>query len=126
MGVGFPPEAKVAHYFSGSAGSKAVDARKLYYCHRNLLRTILKDRSQGCALSFGAQTMGYTTSGGQALAVGNCIGLASQALRMIFQLHAYWLMISIWLFVAWITASTIKYGVLVAAGLAGQIWVEQL
>jgi len=41
--VGFAPNARVAHYFSGSAGSKAVDARKLYYCHRNLLRAILKN-----------------------------------------------------------------------------------
>lgn len=41
--VGFASKARVAHYFSGSAGSKAVDARKLYYCHRNLLRAILKN-----------------------------------------------------------------------------------
>jgi hypothetical protein len=37
------PKAKVAHYFSGSARSREVDARKLYYCHRNLLRAILKN-----------------------------------------------------------------------------------
>jgi len=41
--VGFATKAKVAHYFSGTAGSKAVDPGKLYYCHRNLLRTILKN-----------------------------------------------------------------------------------
>ena len=41
--VRFAPEAKVAHFFSGSTGIKAVDARKLYYCHRNLLRAILKN-----------------------------------------------------------------------------------
>jgi len=41
--VGFAPESKVAHYFSGSTRSKAGDARKLYYCHRNLLRAILKN-----------------------------------------------------------------------------------
>ena len=41
--VKLAPEAKVAHFFSGSTGIKAVDARKLYYCHRNLLRAILKN-----------------------------------------------------------------------------------
>jgi GT2 family glycosyltransferase len=41
--ISFAPDAKVAHYFSGSAGSKAVDDRKLYYCHRNFLRAILKN-----------------------------------------------------------------------------------
>jgi len=41
--VGFAPDAKAAHYFSGTAGSKTVDARKLYYSHRNLLRAILKN-----------------------------------------------------------------------------------
>ncbi len=47
--IGFAPEAKVAHYVSGSAGSKSVDAQKLYYCHRNLLRAILKN----CGSSLG-------------------------------------------------------------------------
>jgi hypothetical protein len=41
--VAFAPEAKVAHYFSGSIGTRTVDARRLYYCHRNLLRAILKN-----------------------------------------------------------------------------------
>jgi hypothetical protein len=41
--VSFAPAAKVAHYYSGSAGSKTVDAQKLYYCHRNLLRAIIKN-----------------------------------------------------------------------------------
>ena len=41
--IGFAPEAKVAHYFSGSARTKAVDDKKLYYCHRNLLRSIIKN-----------------------------------------------------------------------------------
>jgi GT2 family glycosyltransferase len=41
--IGFAPGARVAHYFSGSVGSKNVDARVLYYCHRNLLRAILKN-----------------------------------------------------------------------------------
>jgi len=53
--VGFAPDAKVAHYFSGSAGSKAVDALKLYYCHRNLLRTILKN----CGSSLGWALRNY-------------------------------------------------------------------
>ena len=51
--VGFAPEARIAHFFSGSAGSKSVDALKLYYCHRNLMRSILKNcgSSLGWALS---------------------------------------------------------------------------
>ena len=53
--VGFAPEARVAHYFSGSAGSKAVDARKLYYSHRNLLRAILKN----CGSSLGWALRNY-------------------------------------------------------------------
>lgn len=53
--VGFAPEAKVAHYYSGSAGSKVVDAQKLYYCHRNLLRAILKN----CGSSLGWALRNY-------------------------------------------------------------------
>jgi len=53
--VGFAPEARVAHYFSGSAGSKVVDAWKLYYCHRNLLRAILKN----CGYSLGWALRNY-------------------------------------------------------------------
>jgi hypothetical protein len=41
--VGFAADAQVAHYFSGSAKTKEIDAQKLYYCHRNLLRAILKN-----------------------------------------------------------------------------------
>jgi len=41
--VAFAPEAQVAHYFSGSSETKKIDARKLYYCHRNVLRAILKN-----------------------------------------------------------------------------------
>ena len=41
--IGFAPEAKIAHYFSGSAGAKAIDDKKLYYCHRHLLRSIVKN-----------------------------------------------------------------------------------
>jgi hypothetical protein len=41
--IGFAPDAKVAHFFSGSAGIKTLDVSRLYYCHRNLLRAILKN-----------------------------------------------------------------------------------
>jgi len=47
--IAFAPEAQVAHYFSGSTGAREIDARKLYYCHRNLLRAILKN----CGTSLG-------------------------------------------------------------------------
>jgi len=53
--IGFAPEAKVAHYFSGSAGSKEVDAEKLHYCHRNLLRAIIKC----CGSSLGWSVKNY-------------------------------------------------------------------
>jgi len=46
--IGFAPEAKVAHFFSGS-GAKIIDARKLFLCHRNLIRAILKN----CGSSLG-------------------------------------------------------------------------
>jgi GT2 family glycosyltransferase len=41
--VAYAPKAKVAHYFSGTAESKAVNPEKLYYCHRNLFRSIIKN-----------------------------------------------------------------------------------
>lgn len=53
--VGFAPQAQVAHYFSGSSPTKEVDARKLYYCHRNLLRAILKN----CGPSLGWALRNY-------------------------------------------------------------------
>jgi hypothetical protein len=37
------PSAKVAHFYSGSRGVRSLDAQKLYLCHRNLLRAILKN-----------------------------------------------------------------------------------
>jgi len=40
--IAYVPQAKVAHYFSGSTGTKRVDANKLYFCHRNLLRAIVR------------------------------------------------------------------------------------
>lgn len=47
------PRAKVAHFYSGSGGMRSLDAPKLYLCHRNLLRAILKNcgSSLGWALS---------------------------------------------------------------------------
>ena len=42
-GVKFAPHAKIAHFFSGTTGVKSVDAQKLFYCHRNLFRAILKN-----------------------------------------------------------------------------------
>ena len=53
--VAFMPKAKVSHHFSGSSRSKAIDARKLYYCHRNLLRSIIKN----CGPSFGWALRNY-------------------------------------------------------------------
>jgi hypothetical protein len=53
--VGFAPQAQVAHYFSGSSLTKETDARKLYYCHRNLLRVILKN----CGPSLGWAVRNY-------------------------------------------------------------------
>lgn len=41
--IAYAPMARVAHYFSGTAGHRAVSPMKLYYCHRNLLRAILKN-----------------------------------------------------------------------------------
>jgi len=41
--VAFASKVTVAHYFSGSAETRTVDARRLYYCQRNLLRAILKN-----------------------------------------------------------------------------------
>lgn len=33
----------VAHYVGGTTGGKQVNTLRLYYCHRNLLRTIMKN-----------------------------------------------------------------------------------
>ena len=41
--IAYAAKAKVAHYFSGTAKSKTIDPKKLYYCHRNLLRAIIKN-----------------------------------------------------------------------------------
>ena len=53
--VGFAPDAKVAHYFSGSTKTRDIDAQKLYFCHRNLLRAILKN----CGSSLGWALRNY-------------------------------------------------------------------
>ena len=41
--IAFAPEARVAHFFSASFGGMEVNPVKLYYCHRNYLRSILKN-----------------------------------------------------------------------------------
>jgi GT2 family glycosyltransferase len=41
--IAYEPRARVAHHFSGTAGDGAISPMKLYYCHRNLLRAILKN-----------------------------------------------------------------------------------
>jgi len=53
--MAFAPEAQVAHYFSGSFRTKSIDLLKLYYCHRNLLRAILKN----CGPSLGWALRNY-------------------------------------------------------------------
>ena len=47
--IAYEPGAKVAHYFSGTAGDGAISPMKLYYCHRNLLRSILKNCGRSLA-----------------------------------------------------------------------------
>jgi GT2 family glycosyltransferase len=41
--VRYASEAKVAHYLGGTTGGKDVTPLRLYYCHRNLLRTMIKN-----------------------------------------------------------------------------------
>lgn len=41
--IAHAPPAKVAHFFSGTSGGGNLTPFKLYYCHRNLLRCILKN-----------------------------------------------------------------------------------
>jgi GT2 family glycosyltransferase len=41
--IGFAPGARVAHYLGGSTGGREVTPTRLYYCHRNLLRSIVKN-----------------------------------------------------------------------------------
>jgi GT2 family glycosyltransferase len=53
--VVYVPQAYVAHHFSGTAGAKSVDAKKLYYSHRNLLRAIVKN----CGSSLGWALRNY-------------------------------------------------------------------
>jgi hypothetical protein len=53
--IGFAPDARVAHFFSGSSAQKAVASWKFYLCHRNLLRAILKN----CGSSLGWALRNY-------------------------------------------------------------------
>ena len=41
--VTFAPKAEVAHIFSATVGGVEVNETKLYFCHRNLLRSIVKN-----------------------------------------------------------------------------------
>jgi GT2 family glycosyltransferase len=41
--IAFAPQARVAHFFSASFGGVEVEPVKLYYCHRNYLRSIVKN-----------------------------------------------------------------------------------
>lgn len=41
--IALASNAKVAHYFSGSSRDEAAEARRFYFCHKNLLRAILKN-----------------------------------------------------------------------------------
>ena len=41
--IAFAPDAVVAHFFSASFGGAEVNPVKLFYCHRNLLRSIIKN-----------------------------------------------------------------------------------
>ena len=51
--VTFAPEAAVAHIFSATFGGVEVNEVKLYFCHRNLLRSIVKN----CGSSLGLGTL---------------------------------------------------------------------
>jgi hypothetical protein len=50
--VVYEPTARVAHYYSATRGTTGLDPQKLYFCHRNLLRAIIKNcgSSTGWAL----------------------------------------------------------------------------
>jgi len=41
--IAFAPDAVVAHFFSASFGGEEAPPVKLFYCHRNLLRSIMKN-----------------------------------------------------------------------------------
>jgi GT2 family glycosyltransferase len=53
--VRYASEAKVAHYLGGTTGGREVTPLRLYYCHRNLLRTIIKN----CGSSLGWALRNY-------------------------------------------------------------------
>jgi hypothetical protein len=41
--LAYEPGAKVAHYYSATRATSELDPQKLYLCHRNLLRAIIKN-----------------------------------------------------------------------------------
>jgi GT2 family glycosyltransferase len=48
--IQYAPHAEVGHYLGGSTGGREVTPLRLYYCHRNLLRTIV--RNSGSSLGW--------------------------------------------------------------------------
>jgi GT2 family glycosyltransferase len=54
--VRYAPAAKVAHYLGGTTGGKDVTPLRLYYCHRNLLRAMIKN----CGSSLGWALRNYS------------------------------------------------------------------
>lgn len=53
--VGYASGSKVAHHLGGSTGGRGVTPARLYYCHRNLLRAIVKN----CGSSLGWALRNY-------------------------------------------------------------------
>jgi GT2 family glycosyltransferase len=53
--VRYSPAAKVAHYLGGTTGGRDATPLRLYYCHRNLLRTMIKN----CGSSLGWALRNY-------------------------------------------------------------------
>jgi GT2 family glycosyltransferase len=47
--VAYAPEARIAHDLGGSTGGREVTPTRLYYCHRNLLRAIVKNCGRSLA-----------------------------------------------------------------------------
>jgi hypothetical protein len=41
--IAYAPDARLAHYSGGTTGGREVTPLRLYYCHRNLLRSIVKN-----------------------------------------------------------------------------------
>jgi GT2 family glycosyltransferase len=66
--IAYDPSAKVAHYFSGTVGEKETGPTKLYFCHRNLLRAIIKN----CGASLGWALRNYFLFTSM-LVIGYCV-----------------------------------------------------